>query len=183
MNKNIYTRIILIGIIFALLPQVIAFAVSSKYYDGYPLYMQPGETTETFFTLQNIAGTQNITLKAKIEEGENIITLLDESDTYNVTIGGKVRVNFRINAPSDSKIGDKLPITIFFTQISTQEKGSVAIGGSIGKGFDVLIGQPSDFVPKEKPETNRSYYIIALIIILIIIIFFVVKKSKNRLIN
>lgn len=182
-QKNIfYKRIIfLFAIILILLPNVIAFAVSSQYYDNNPLYMQPGETVDTFFTLQNIAGTENITLKAKIEYGEDILTLLDNTDIYTVPSGGKVKVNFKITAPTDAKKDDKFPITIFFTSLRTSSGGPVAIGASVGKGFDVIIKEAEVIgAPKEKTQIPIWAYIIIGIIILVIIIFLVLKKKGNK---
>ena len=173
-------KILLLAIAILLLNfGVMAFAVSSQYYDGYPLYMQPGETTNTFFTLQNIAGTKNITVKAEIKDGKDILELTDASNIYKVPIGEKTKVNFKITAPSNSEIGDKFPITLTFITITEQGESPVAIGTSIGKGFEVIIGQPSDFV--EVPQEKKNYlwvYIVIGVIILLIIVFFVIKKKQ-----
>lgn len=178
-EKRILLSIIAI-ILLLNLYGVIAFAVSSQYYDNNPLYMQSGETVDTFFTLQNIAGTENITLKAKIEYGENILTLLDDTDIYVVPSGGKVKVNFKITAPTDAKKDDKFPITIMFTSLKTSSSGPVAIGASVGKGFDVIIIEPpilEETPTKEKIKISTIIYILIGIIILIVIIFFV---ARNR---
>ena len=103
MTKISLVSIITLSLLCSIVPNVLAFAVSSQYYDTNPLYMQPGETVETFFTLQNLAGDRNVTIMARITYGEKIITLLDESDIYNVPLGEKKKVNFKITIPSDTK--------------------------------------------------------------------------------
>ena len=51
---------------------VFAFAVSSAYWEDNPLKIMPGETQNIKIVLQNMAGTENITLKGKISEGADI---------------------------------------------------------------------------------------------------------------
>ena len=178
-NNKMKTKLIY-GVLLCvfLLPTILAFAVSSQYYENNPLYMQPGETTETFFTLQNIAGTKNVTLRAEITYGKEILKLVDNNETYKVPLGEKVKVNFKISTPADAKIGDKFPITLTFTTITSSQE-PIAIGSSIGKGFEVIIGQPSDFVPKEKTKISTIIYILIGIIILIVIIFLLQKRKKK----
>ena len=180
-NNSMKTKLIY-GVLLCvfLLPTILAFAVSSQYYENNPLYMQPWETTETFFTLQNIAGTKNVTLRAEITYGKEILKLVDNNETYKVPLGEKVKVNFKISTPADAKIGDKFPITLTFTTITSSQE-PIAIGSSIGKGFEVIIGQPSDFreVPKEKTKISTIIYILIGIIILIVIIFLLQKRKKK----
>ena len=89
MNKKIIS-LGMMGLLGFLLPLLAAFAVSSQYYDANPLYMQPGETVETFFTLQNLAGDKEVTLRADITDGKNILTLTDAAEVYIVPAGEKV---------------------------------------------------------------------------------------------
>jgi len=73
---------------------ILAFAVSSQYYGNNPLYLQPGESVEMFFTLQNLASTEDVRLQATVTEGEDIIELTDSSEIYDVPSGEKTKVNF-----------------------------------------------------------------------------------------
>jgi len=168
-------NMLIIGIIF-LTPYLMAFAVSSQYYDNNPLYMKPGESVETFFTLQNVAGETNITVKAEITDGKNIVELSDVSDIYIVPKGEKTRVNFKVMAPSDSKIGDKFPLTIMFKTVTSQGENPIALSSSIGKGFEVIIGEPSRV--EEVPIKKNNYLWIDLIVVLIVVIIFVLINRK-----
>jgi len=162
---------------------VLAFAVSSRYYEGNPLYLQPGGSMETFFTLQNLAGTNDINLKAGIIVGEDIVEIIDDSDTYNVPLGEKAKVSLKITAPIDAKKGDMFPVTLMFTTIVTENESPIAFGGSVGKGFNVVIGEPSDFDENGNLKTNFSwvaYAVIALAIACAAISIFYLRKRRNK---
>jgi hypothetical protein len=175
MKKIIFLVVIVCVLLF---PSLMAFAVSSQYYDANPLYMQPGETVETFFTLQNLAGDKEVTLRADVTDGKDIITLTDPADVYTVPVGEKMKVHFSVHAPTDAKKGDVIPVTIIFTTITTSN-GPVQIGSSIGKGFNVIIGQRSDFV--EVPAQKTNYLLIGIVtIIALLIIVFIIKKFRGR---
>jgi len=186
-QKTILKEIFLVMVAIILISgNVLAFAVSSRYYEDNPLYLQPGESTETFFTLQNLAGTNDISLKAGIIVGENIVEITDNSDTYNVPLGEKAKVNLKITVPIDAKKGDMFPVTLMFTTIVTENEGPIALGGSVGKGFNVVIGEPSDFDENGNLKTNLSwivYLIVSLIIAITIIGAVAFYLRKNRKIS
>ena len=161
---------------------ILAFAVSSQYYNGNPLYLQPGESMEMFFTLQNLASEEGVRLQAAITEGENIIEVTDSSDIYNVPSGEKTKVNFIVTAPADAKKGDSFPITIMFGTITSGE-GPIGLSGNIGKGFNIVIGEPSDFDENGNLKTNLSwivYIVIAMAITLVGIVFYLRKKQTGK---
>src|SRR3989344_5269782 len=158
---------------------ILAFAVSSQYYNGNPLYLQPGESMEMFFTLQNLASEEGVRLQAAITEGENIIEVTDSSDIYNVPSGEKTKVNFIVTAPADAKKGDSFPITIMFGTITSGE-GPIGLSGNIGKGFNIVIGEPSDFDENGNLKTNISWIIsLALAIVVIGTAVFYLRRNKK----
>lgn len=184
-QKTMCKKIFLIMMTMVLISSnILAFAVSSQYYGGNPgnpLYLQPGGSIETFFTLQNLAGTEDIRLHARITEGQDIIELTDSSDIYDVPLGEKTRVNFIVTAPAGAKKGDTFPVTIMFGAITSGE-GPIGLSGSIGKGFNVVIGDPSDFNEDGSLKTNFSwivYVIIALAIACAAIFIFYLRKRKS----
>ena len=157
---------------------VLAFAVSSRYYEGNPLYMQAGQTVEGKFLLQNHAGTEDVSVTADISQGADLIELIG-SNNYLVPKGGKIEVNYKITAPSNAKHGEKFPVTVFFGG-GTSGSGPISLSSNIGTGFDVIIGAESDFVKDEDTslfKTNLLYFVVG--IILLIIIIFVVMKNKK----
>ena len=162
---------------------ILAFAVSSRYYEDNPLYLQPGESTETFFTLQNLASPNDVSLQARIIKGEEIIELTDSSEIYYVPTGEKKIVNFIVAAPIDAKKGDVFPVTILFTTMTVGE-GPIALGGSVGKGFNLVIGEPSDFNEDGTLKTNITliYTIVVLIAIATVLgVVFYLRKNKMPL--
>ena len=183
LRKKIHKEIFLVMVSLILFSSsVFAFAVSSQYYGGNPLYLQPGESTEMFFTLQNLASEEDVRLQAEITDGANIIELTDASDIYDVRVGEKVKVNFMVTAPADAKKGDSFPVTIMFGTITSGE-GPIGLSGNIGKGFNVVIGEPSDFDENGNLKTNFSwvaYAVIALAIACAAISIFYLRKRRNK---
>ncbi len=178
-QKIMYKEILLVIAIILFSSNILAFAVSSQYYEGNPLYLQPGERTETFFTLQNLASEEDITLQARIIAGDDIIELTDSSDIYLVPAGEKTKVNFIVTAPADAKKGDTFPVTIMFSTITGSNKGLVGLSGSIGKGFNLAIGEPSDFEAKETQFSPKVIY--GLIgVVLIVIAFLIIRKKFSK---
>ena len=178
-QKITYKKISIIFVaIIILSSSVFAFAVSSQYYADNPLYIKPGDSVDTFFTLQNHAGINDVTVQAQITKGADITVITDSNpdNIYLIPLGGKTKVNFRITIPADAKIGDKFPITMIFSSLSSNDGGPIALGSNIGKGFDVIAGEDIDFreipTPPEEPKNNTFWvYIIIGVVILIIIIF------------
>ena len=171
---------IIVVAIIILSSNINAFAVSSQYYEGNPLYLQPGESTETFFTLQNLASTEDVLLQARITEGNTVTELTDSSNIYSVPAGEKTKVNFIVTAPANAKKGDTFPISMEFTA-RTSGEGSVGLSGSIGKGFNLAVGDSSDFeVQETKFPLITLYAITAIIVILAIITFVIIRKKFSK---
>ena len=181
-HKRIFT---FLATLILLSSSILAFAVSSQYYEGNPLYLQPGEIREVKIMLQNHAGTEDVNVKAEIIEGQNIIQLNEPNDIFLVPKGEKIDVYFKINIPQDAKKGDIFPVTIMFASTTTST-GSIGLSGSIGKGFNVVIGNPRDFDENGNLKTNLSwmvYLIIPLIIAITIIGAVAFYLRKNRKIS
>jgi len=186
-QNNLIGIFLVIAVITLFSSSVFAFAVSSKYYDGYPLYMQPGQTIDGKFVLQNHAGTEDVIIQPKITEGVEIIRLTSSSDTYLVPKGGRIDVNYQITVPSGAKIGDKYTISMQFSSAPSGE-GVIAFSSSIGTGFKIFIGAPADYVKEEPgaelPESKLSpgilYGIIGVIILIVIILIFLKKRNKKK---
>ena len=177
-NKKIYIEIgTLIGIFILLSSCISAFAVSSKYWEEYPVTISPGEIKDIKIILQNMAGTEDINAKAIIIEGSEIAEITDLNDIYLVPVGGKTDVNIRINISTDAEIKDTYNLKLSFTTVTAEESGTFGFSSSIEKVIPILITEK----PKTEKETTSILWIIYLIgiIILILIIFFVMKKRKK----
>ena len=174
--------IFLMGVCITL-ASVFAFAVSSQYYDGNPLYLLPGQSQTTKFILQ--AGAKNVSLIAKISEGKDIITITDPQTIYTISAGEKTDVHFIVTAPLDAKHGERFPVSIEFNTISTTSgEGPITIGSSIGKGFDLIIGDAADFKKSSQEKNNHVWiYIGIALVVLICIVFILGKKILIQLIT
>ena len=178
--------IILMAVIL-LSSSVFAFAISSKYYSGKPLYVQPGQSVDTFLILQNVGKTEALEIRTEIKSGSEFIKLKDADGRYTIPGGTKLTVDYTASVPADANIGDLLPIYIIFTTVTSGEGGTLGIGSAIGQRFDIAVGQESDFIEPpilaELPESKVSftlYWIIAAVILLIIIIIIVARKKKAK---
>lgn len=183
--------IFIAGILFFIftISFIFAFAVSSSYYKGNPLKLSPGETRDISLVLQNMAGGENISAKASISKGSEIIKLIDSDNLYFVPLGGKTGVNLRVTIPSNAKIGDVYNIEIMFVTVADAKSGTFGFGSGIEQKFDVeVISLPTQEVEKaqesaKKPESKinkQIIIIIAILVIIILIILFFFRINKNK---
>lgn len=169
---------------------IFAFAISSAYYSDNPLYMKAGETQDIFLTLQNLAGSEEVSVRAEITGGTEYVQLIDASDIYLVPVGEKTKVNMRVSAPLSAKKGDSFPVNILFTTVKSGEGGTLAIASSIGQGFTIVIGEERDFIvtpeqvetPSQEIESPLSSVIMYVVIgcVLVLIVLYFLKSSKKK---
>lgn len=183
--KKLSTVILMAFILFAILisSYITAFAVSSAYWSENPLNLYPGETKDFSLTLQNLASTEEVNLKARITESSEIIKIIDSGDIYSVPGGEKTKVNLRASIPDNAEIGDIYPFEITFTTITKTESATFGLGSSIKQGFNVeVIEKPeTKEIATEKPEIKIStWIIIAIIVILLIIVVIIILKRRRK---
>jgi len=95
--------ILLMGIL--VMGNVLAFAVSSMYWEEYPLTLNPGETKQAVIVLQNMAGTEPISARVGIMQGSNIASLDEPDKVYEIAVGQRIDVPFTVTISADSTIG------------------------------------------------------------------------------
>ena len=157
-----------------------AFAVSSAYYPENPLKLSAGQTTDFQFTLQNVGETENLSARATIAKGSEIIQITDPTNIYFVPAGGKTKVNLRATIPENAKAGQVYNFEIVFTTISTPQAGTFGFGSSIKQTFNVIV-EPKPGEIEQKPEIkNLNLVIGAIILILITIIIIIILKRKKK---
>ncbi len=178
-TKTYMRKITLLILTLFLISSVSAFAVSSKYYQGYPMTIMPGETKTTKIILQNLASEEDVTVKAEIVTGAEIVSLIGDSDTFLIPKKDKTEVELQITAPTSAKIKDLYTVDIRFTTVRESESGEFGFGSSIGHNFEVFVGDGSLLEEKETKISPLAYVLLALIAILIIIIFLFLKKRKK----
>lgn len=179
-QKTYWKIFVFASTIILLSTSVLAFGVSSAYYSGNPLYVPPGEETEGIIVLRNQAGTEDISVRAEVIEGSEILVLTDSSNTYNIPAGETTTVNYKVTIPPDAEMEMVYPINLVFTTITNSESGQFGFGSSIGQKFNVIVGTGPP--PPEKPGLSPwvTGLIIAGIIILIILIIIFTRKKKKK---
>ncbi|HVY01631.1 MAG TPA: hypothetical protein VHA12_02615 [Candidatus Nanoarchaeia archaeon] len=167
-NKKYFA--ILAMILFSL-SSVLALGVTAPYWDERPLNLAPGESKDIQFSLQNMLGDSDVTLKAALIEGQDIATLTDSNLEYTVPFGVKdMPVNMRISIPRSANNGDKYTVGVSFTTVTKSESGQFQLGSAFEKYFDVVV--------EGAPKNYTWIYVIAIAIVLILVWLFVRRSNK-----
>lgn len=206
-RNGMFVAFLLVISIGILSQNVQASGVSSPYWDESagpeisPLVMSPGETKDFHFTLSNTDGSEDVTFKAKINKGSEVLTITDSNTDYFVEAGkGGVFVNVRASIPASVPIGTSYPIEVEFNSAPQSPNGQLQFGSGFIKSFEVIVEEkivqpeptpaptPAEGTPATTPATPSAptpaegtpiiiYVLIALIIIVIIII---IKSRKKK---
>ena len=187
-NKKICLGIgiLLIGIL--VMNSVLAFAVSSKYWEENPLTIGPGETEKAFIVLQNMAGTETVRARVTVMEGSDIATLDNPEMIYEIPVGERVNVNFTVTIPTESITGNAVsPISpggiynVIFdvTTVNIQDAGSFGFGAGMQKVIPISVVLPLE------EKTNLSpfmYYLIVGVLALVIAVvgILIIRKKKKK---
>lgn len=166
---------IFILLVISLSIYVSAFGIGSAYHENAPLRISPGETKEIIFNLQNMPGPNDITARPGVSQGSEIIKI--NSGDILVPVGGSVDVKAKVTIPGNAEIGDIYPVMVTFTALTPSESGSFSLGSSVGRKFNVVIGE--DSIPNEN-KISLWIYLVAGIILILIIILFLRRKNKKK---
>jgi hypothetical protein len=178
--------------IFLLANLVSGFAVSSSYYAGLQLY--PGEERDLYLTLQNMAGNENLTAMATIDEGQEIAKFIDVSNTYLIPLGTHKKVNIKIKIPQSAEIGSKYNLTLSFKTVKESKPGEFGFSSGVGEKINVLIVEkpklPEEMdapvVQEELPEKKNTHFEILIAAVIVIIGLLItqtmvrIKKLKKK---
>ena len=151
MKKTIISMNV-VTLLLLLLPLVQAYGVSSPFWDTRPLVIQPGETQEVTLQLQNMVGGEDMIFRASVEDGKEIVAIIDDEDLdYYVPYGSKdVVVKLRVTVPEDAE-GKTYKVGILFTQRPLDsDGGTVQLAGGIKTSFQVIVEVPK--LPAEEKE-------------------------------
>jgi len=170
MNKSLMIPLVL-GLVF-LIPLVSAFGIVSDNWKENPLIMQPGESKDISFRLQN-SDANDITIKVAVISGSEVVTMTDSSAEYTVPAGtADTAVNMSVNIPKNATIGTVYPFTVSFATV-TSGAGGVNIGTGIEKNFDIVVG--------EVKEKGFNYWLwIAIVAAAIIIIWIIARLLRKK---
>ncbi len=154
-----------------------AFGISSPHWDENPLSLYPGDVKEFTMVLQNMVGGEDITVEAKVNSGHDIMKITDQSTIYKVPLGSNnIPVHLKVTVPQDAKAGEEFQVGVSFKTIA-DNKGGVALGTEVSKGFKVKIIEKQPEVSAQASKQNLEIQplfgfiigIIALAILLIVL--------------
>lgn len=179
-NKKITTGILTIIFILITINSVSAFSVGSAYHKNNPLQLSPGESTIISFSLQNMAGDEDITAKANILQGNEFMKIINSSNIYEIPLGGEKIVSVRVTIPPGTRIGETYKAELEFSTITENKKGTFGFGSAVGRKFDIIVASPGDGnLPEEKSRTGILIVLVVLILLATAIIV-ILKKRKNK---
>ncbi len=182
MKKTIYFSFVLTILTVFLVNSVFAFGVTTWYWKGNPLTMEPGETQKIFLELQNMIGDDDVAAEVKLTKGSEIAEITDSNTIYSVPAKTKdTKVNVRISVPETDPIGRSY--TLGFS-IKTVNPGGGGVGLSTGftKEFDVQVAEkPKPPIIEEKPGKGFPWLTLVIAIAIVIVFAVIVKKAgKGR---
>ena len=166
-NKNLAT----IGIFILLTANVLAFAISSEYWEENPLIISPGEIKQIQLILQNMAGTEDLEAQGSITQGQDIATIIG-TNIYQIPVGQKTPVNIEITIPKNIET----PTTKIILSFKTKSEGT----GDFGLGASIEREIPITIKIEEKIKTNQSIYYITGILIIVILLLLIPKFKKKK---
>ena len=170
-------NILIISIIILSISFVSAVGIGNPYFKGNPFLISPGQTGTASLIMQNAVGGEDIRLKVKVIQGNEIASI--KENEYLIPAGSlDTTLPITIKIPSNATLNTTHEVKVSFKTITSSEEGGVAMGIGIITNFNVLIKGGVEEQPKEKLET-RTLIIIG-IIILIIIMIIVLKKEKLK---
>ena len=171
-NKAISVFVFLILVLTAF---VSAWGVGSPYWDKgasepSPLEIDLGEAKNVSLNIQNMAGNEDIVVKAEIKKGLDIASL--EKDTFSLKAGTSENAQLRIISPLTA--GTR-KVEIEFKTLTSGGTGGVAMGTGYTISFDVITSE------KEKPRlTGTLIWIIltAAVIAIAAVLYLIIKRKK-----
>ncbi len=177
---------------------VSAVAVSGPYSESRILEIYPGQSISFKLVLQNAAGDpKDVKFSAKITEGSEYVSLLDENTEYFVPAGtADTVVNVGVKVPKNSEIGSEYIARIEFEPLPVegQETGMISILTGISRSFKIKVSDDESLLAEEKPkeilgkEASRRIFWMAVLtliiaVVLIAVIVFITKKREARKVN
>ena len=172
-----------VTLVFAFSCVVSAFGAGAPYWSENPLYLEAGESENVVLKLQNMVGDEDVTLRAEVTRGGEVVSLTDSNLDYLVPSKTKdVPVNLRIEVPADAEEGVFYPVSVSFTQVAEEEGRMVRFQGAIIKTFDVIVGAEPVVEAAAGPEAEEVGYSwvwwVVLVVVVIVLIYIIARKKK-----
>ncbi|MBU0894753.1 MAG: hypothetical protein KKF48_00630 [Nanoarchaeota archaeon] len=159
---------------------VIAFGVSSPYWDKNPLEMYPGQVKEIEFTLVNKPNAETANAVVELKQGEQIAEI-SSGKNYVVAPGSKdTKVILKISVPETAQIGHVFDVKFTVKAAPENQGGTVQLGIGYNVDFPVKIVEEyeEEIITPEEPKSKISWltWLIAIVIVLVIAYLFLRRK-------
>jgi len=179
MNKEAIKLIGFFVVIIMLISTASAFAISSKYWEEYPLVIYPGQTIEGVFVLQNLGGDEALNVQGTITEGGEFASFVSDSNIFVVPKGEKLNVYYLVSISEEAIIGDINNLIFSFKTVVNSENG-----GPLGFSGGVERVIPLSVIAEPIPEKNGLFWwawlLIALAVVAIVIWAIKFKKKSKK---
>ncbi len=177
--KEIKIKIgIFLGILILFSGMVSAFSVSAPNIENDILFLYPGAEVDLKFVLQDSGESFDITAKADILQGSEIIKLVDRKNIYTISPGEKIPVNYRIKIPETAVIGQEWSVVLSFSKAGSSGTG-LSFGSTIDQIFKVTAGEKPPILPEE-PKKSLTWFYVLIGVGILVAIFFIKLKRKKR---
>lgn len=181
--KKIFFSFVLTISILLLLSSVYAFGVTTWYWEGNPLKLEPGETKEIYLELQNMVGDNDVNAEVKLIKGSEVAQIIDSSNIYSVPAKTKdTKVNVRVSVPETDQIGKTYTLG-FSIQTVNPAGGGVGLSTGFEKEFDVEVAEkPKPAAPEvtEVAKKGFPWFTLVIAIAIVVVLAIIVKKANKK---
>ena len=177
-KKTVFALMLIVVTILLIISNVYAFGVSSSYYKGNPLQISPGETKIISLRLQNMVGSEDMTVKSVLTKGSEIAKV--EEKNYVVKAGTEgLEVPVTISISSNTPLNTNYEVTVSFSTVTSGQGGAVSLGTGIDTTFDVLVVPETPNVNDSGVNNSIVFLVVGVIVLLAIIVLAVFLKNKK----
>ena len=189
LNKNNYMKnkelvFVLLTLVIFSVSIISAAGVSTPYWSTNPLKLGPGESLIITLGLQNMVGSDDITLRANITNGNEIARIIDTNTDYFVPLGSNnVTVNIEVNIPENAEPERTYNVQVSFVQIGSEGGGGFfTLASAFTQNIPVLVvGEPTESavyqpVQPVQKQTNLLWIALAVIVLGIIVVALMIRR-------
>ena len=173
-----------IGVLCLILVSFVQGAgVTSFFWDGAdarPLELAPGESKDIYFELQNIGDDQDTAFKVENIQGSQYVTLLDKTSIYTVPGNSKdIHVNVRLTAPQNGSLGEHYKVGFSFVVVPIdQSSGEFRFGSAFDKYFDIVMVNAPSIQAGAVALPHPSYWPWIMGIVVVLFLIYLVMRRR-----
>ena len=180
MNINKLSVGVLYVLFILFVPLADAFGASADYWDDNPLRLDAGTLQEVEIRLQNLAGSsEDILLRASIQEGKEFATLIDSDLDYRVPFGSEnVPVKLLVEVPKDAEPGSVFEIIVSFDQLAASDDSFLQLARAVKKKIPVEVVK-GDSVLDSSSSVLIIIVLVSVCLAVALLVYFRKRKHSN----